>query len=61
MRLIKVKKAKKTTWHEVCDGLYTYRTTTKEPHFIVELDENEYIRLVQKEDKYKDYVREKSS
>ena len=60
MRLIKVKKVKKIIWHNIAD-LYDYYTKIKEPHFIVELDEDEYMSLVQKEDKYKEYVREKSS
>lgn len=47
MKLIKVKKVKKIVWHNILD-LYDYSTTTKEPHFIVELDEDEYISLVQK-------------
>ena len=51
MKLIKVKKVKKIVWHEICDGLYDYKTTTKEPRFIVELDEDEYMSLVQKEKK----------
>lgn len=51
MRLIKVKKVKKIVWHEICDGLYDYKTTEKEPIFIVELDEDEYLSLVQKEKK----------
>lgn len=50
MRLIKVKKVKKIVWHNIAD-LYDYSTTTKEPHFIVELDEDEYMSLVQKEKK----------
>ena len=60
MRLIKVKKVKKIIWHNIAD-LYDYYTKIKEPRFIVELDEDEYMSLVQKEDKYKEYVREKSS
>ena len=61
MRLIKVKRVNKYIWHEVSGGLYDYHTKVKETHYIVELDEDEYIRFIQKEDKYKDYVREKSS
>lgn len=60
MRLIKVKKVKKIIWHNIAD-LYDYYTKIKEPRFIVELDEDEYMRLIQKEDKYREYVREKSS
>lgn len=60
MRLIKVKKVKKIIWHNIAD-LYDYYTKIKEPRFIVELDEDEYMSLIQKEDKYKEYVREKSS
>lgn len=48
MRLIKMKKVKKIVWHNILD-LYDYKTMTKEPHFIVELDEDEYMSLVQKE------------
>ena len=36
MRLIKVKKVKKIVWHNIA-------------HFIVELDKDEYMSLVQKE------------
>ncbi len=50
MRLIKVKKVKKIVWHNILD-LYDYSTTMKEPRFIVELDEDEYMSLVQKEKK----------
>lgn len=49
MRLIKVKRVKKDIWHEVAGGLYDYHTKVKETHYIVELDEDEYIRLIQKE------------
>lgn len=49
MKLIKVKRVKKGIWHEVDGGLYDYHTKVKETHYIVELDEDEYIRLVQKE------------
>lgn len=51
MKLIKVKKVKKGIWHEVCGGLYDYHEKVKETHYIVELDEDEYISLVQKEKK----------
>ena len=56
MRLIKVKKVKKIVWHNILD-LYDYSTTTKEPHFIVELDEDEYMSLVQREKEEKDEKR----
>jgi hypothetical protein len=39
-----VKKVKKIVWHNILD-LYDYSTTTKEPHFIVELDEDEAAKL----------------
>lgn len=48
MKLIKVKRVKKGIWHEVCGGLYDYHTKVEEPRFIVELDEDEYMSLVQK-------------
>lgn len=48
MRLIKVKKVKKTRWKQIAD-LFDYGYTTEEPRFIVELDEDEYMILVQKE------------
>lgn len=47
MRLIKVKKAKKIVWHEICGGLYDYKTKEKEPIFIVELTQDEYMSLAQ--------------
>lgn len=46
MRLLKVKKVRKTVWHNIAD-LYDYCTKTKEPRFIVELDEGEYMILAQ--------------
>lgn len=54
MRLIKVKKIKKKVWHEVCGGLYDYHETEKEPRFIVELNEEEYLGLIQKEKERKE-------
>ena len=57
MKLIKVKKVKKIVWHNIAD-LYDYSTTTKEPHFIVELDEDEYLSLAQKEKEEKDERRQ---
>lgn len=50
MKLIKVKKVKKTRWKQIAD-LFDYGYTTEEPRFIVELDEDEYMSLVQKEKK----------
>lgn len=48
MELIKVKKVKKTVWHEVCGGLYDYKTKEKEPIFVVELTQDEYVSIVKK-------------
>lgn len=53
MRLIKVKKVKKKVWHEVCGGLYDYHTKEKEPRFIVELTQDEYIGIAQNKTKGK--------
>ncbi len=57
MRLIKVKKVKKTRWKQIAD-LFDYGYTTEEPRFIVELDEDEYMSLVQKEKEEKNERRE---
>lgn len=47
MRLLKVKKVKKGVWHEVDGGLYDFHTKEKEPRFIVELTQDEYIKMVE--------------
>ena len=47
MKLLKVKKVKKVVWHEVAGGLYDFHTKEKEPRFIVELTQDEYIKTVE--------------
>jgi len=41
MKLLKTRKRK--VWHSVCDGLYSYRST--DTHYIVELNEQEYLKV----------------
>lgn len=50
MRLIKVKNVKEKVWDNILD-LYIYSKIIKKTHYIVELNEDEYIRLIQKEKK----------
>ena len=37
----------KGVWHEAAGGLYDFHTKEKEPRFIVELTQDEYIKTVE--------------